>query len=137
MSELNYLVPGMSCDHCKLAVTTEVRGVAGVRAVDVDLDTKLVRVSGRDLDPAAVVAAIDEAGYDAEPAAWVAALSAICRLLPVPGESRSEAPTSSASSVAWNAAAPCARTAGGRLNTGPLRTGRAVNPVADAGRTTL
>ena len=65
MPELTYLVPGMSCDHCKVAVTNEVSGVAGVRAVDVDLDTKLVRVSGSDLDPAAVVAAIDEAGYDA------------------------------------------------------------------------
>jgi copper chaperone len=69
MPELTYLVPGMSCDHCKVAVTTEVSGVAGVRDVAVDLDTKLVRVSGSNLDPAAVVAAIDEAGYDAEPAA--------------------------------------------------------------------
>ena len=46
----------------------EVGRVAGVRAVDVDLDTKLVRVEGTDVDAAAVVAAIDEAGYDAEPA---------------------------------------------------------------------
>lgn len=66
--EITYSVPGMSCDHCKLAVTEEVMQVAGVEGVDVDLDTKLVRVRGTDVDPDAVVAAIDEAGYDAETA---------------------------------------------------------------------
>jgi copper chaperone CopZ len=58
----------MSCEHCKVAVTEEVGDVAGVASVDVDLQTKLVRVSGAGLDDAAVVAAIDEAGYDAVPA---------------------------------------------------------------------
>jgi copper chaperone len=59
-----YLVPGMTCDHCKVAVAEEVAKVAGVAAVDVDLGTKLVRIHGS-VDHAAVVAAIDEAGYDA------------------------------------------------------------------------
>jgi copper chaperone len=65
---LIYRVDGMSCEHCVVAVTGEVGDVAGVAAVDVDLDTKLVRVSGAGIDDAAVVAAIDEAGYDAVPA---------------------------------------------------------------------
>ena len=43
---LTYRVDGMSCEHCKVAVTGEVGGVAGVSTVDVDLGTKLVRVSG-------------------------------------------------------------------------------------------
>lgn len=64
-AELVYRADGMSCDHCVVAVTGEVSRVAGVRAVDVDLDTKLVRVHGSGVDEAAVVAAIDEAGYDA------------------------------------------------------------------------
>jgi copper chaperone len=55
----------MTCEHCKLAVTEEVTRVAGVDGVDVDLAGKLVRVHGTDVDRAAVVAAIDEAGYDA------------------------------------------------------------------------
>lgn len=63
--ELAYLVAGMSCGHCKVAVTDEVSRVAGVDAVDVDLASKLVRVHGTEVDEAAVVAAIDEAGYDA------------------------------------------------------------------------
>ena len=65
--QLTYRVDGMNCNHCVVAVSGEVGQVAGVTDVDVDLDTKLVRVSGADLDDAAVVAAIDEAGYDAVP----------------------------------------------------------------------
>ncbi len=65
LDELTYRVDGMSCDHCRVAVTGEVSQVAGVRSVDVDLDSKLVRVEGAGVDDAAVVAAIDEAGYDA------------------------------------------------------------------------
>jgi copper chaperone CopZ len=65
---LTYRVDGMSCEHCKVAVTEEVGVLAGVASVEVDLATKLVRVSGAGLDDAAVVAAIDEAGYDAVPA---------------------------------------------------------------------
>jgi copper chaperone CopZ len=63
--ELVYRAAGMTCEHCRLAVTDEVSKVAGVSAVDVDLDAKLVRVQGTGIDGAAVVAAIDEAGYDA------------------------------------------------------------------------
>ena len=67
MSETKtYSVPGMHCGHCKAAVTSEVEGVAGVADVAVDLDRKLVTVTGRGLDSDALRAAIDEAGYDAE-----------------------------------------------------------------------
>jgi copper chaperone len=66
MSETaTYSVPGISCGHCRAAITAEVTTVSGVESVDVDLDTKLVRISGENLDDAALVAAIDEAGYDA------------------------------------------------------------------------
>jgi copper chaperone len=61
----SYLVADMTCHHCTIAVADEVAKVAGVHAVDVDLDTKLVRVSGGEIDGRAVVGAIDEAGYDA------------------------------------------------------------------------
>ena len=66
--QLTFRVDGMTCNHCVVAVSGEVGQVAGVTDVEVDLDTKLVRVSGANLDDAAVVAAIDEAGYDAVPA---------------------------------------------------------------------
>jgi copper chaperone CopZ len=69
METRTYAVPGMHCAHCEAAVTEELEGVAGVAAVDVDLETKRVTVRGDSLDDAALVAAIDEAGYDAEPVA--------------------------------------------------------------------
>jgi len=59
-----YVVEGMTCDHCVNAVRTEVSGVAGITEVDVDLDTKLVKVRGTDIDDAAVFAAVEEAGYE-------------------------------------------------------------------------
>ncbi len=62
---ITYSVPGMSCGHCRAAITAEVGALPGVESVNVDLDTKLVAVSGRNLDDAALVAAIDEAGYEA------------------------------------------------------------------------
>ena len=63
--EAIYSVPGMSCAHCKSAVEQELRSVAGVASVDVDLDTKLVVVRGDALSDDALRAAIDEAGYEA------------------------------------------------------------------------
>ena len=64
IEQLTYSVPGMSCGHCRAAITAEVEKVAGVASVDVDLDAKRVTVAGDELDDAAVRAAIDEAGYD-------------------------------------------------------------------------
>ena len=62
-----YRVPGMSCDHCRAAITGELSRVQGVGAVSVDLDAKTVSVSG-EADEGALIHAIDEAGYTAEPA---------------------------------------------------------------------
>jgi len=64
MNELTLSVPGMTCGHCEAAVKGEVGKVSGVAAVAVDLDTKLVTVSGDVLDRDAIVAAIDEAGFE-------------------------------------------------------------------------
>jgi copper ion binding protein len=57
-------VPGMTCGHCEAAIKQEVGALDGVADVSVDLDTKDVVVVGDRLDRAAVVAAIDEAGFD-------------------------------------------------------------------------
>jgi copper chaperone len=64
MNTLTLNVPGMTCGHCESAVKNEVGHVPGVTAVDVDLESKDVTITGTDLDRAAIVAAIDEAGYD-------------------------------------------------------------------------
>jgi copper chaperone CopZ len=61
----SYTVPAMHCGHCERAVKEEVSGVAGVHDVAVDLETKIVAVTGSAFDDAAVRAAIQEAGYEA------------------------------------------------------------------------
>ena len=60
-----FTVSGMTCSHCVASVKEEVSEIAGVTQVDVDLETgRLVVVSPDPIDPAAVHAAVDEAGYD-------------------------------------------------------------------------
>ena len=66
MSEtVTYSVPGIHCAHCAMSIREEVSDVEGVEDVAVDLETKLVTVSGHPLDDAALRAAIEEAGYEA------------------------------------------------------------------------
>lgn len=64
-----YSVTGMTCEHCVSAVTGEVGSLPGVRSVSVDLvagGTSTVRItSDSPLEPDAVRAAVDEAGYEA------------------------------------------------------------------------
>jgi copper chaperone CopZ len=62
---LTYTVPAVHCGHCVASITEEVSEVEGVEDVAVDLESKLVTVSGRDLDDRALRAAISEAGYEA------------------------------------------------------------------------
>jgi copper chaperone len=62
---VTYTVPDMSCEHCRGAITEGLSGTAGVESVDVDLDAKLVTVTGGQLDDATLRAAIVEAGYEA------------------------------------------------------------------------
>jgi copper chaperone len=63
-SVTTFHVVGMSCDHCRRAIENEVGRVAGVTAVEVDLDGHTVSVHGDALDEEALRAAIDEAGYE-------------------------------------------------------------------------
>jgi len=61
-----YRVTGMSCSHCEVAVTAEVTAIAGVESVKVSAATgDLMVTSASELDDAAVLAAVDEAGYEA------------------------------------------------------------------------
>ena len=60
-----YRVPAMHCGNCERAVRAEVSTVAGVDAVEVDLEAKAVTVFGDALDDVAIRAAIEESGYQA------------------------------------------------------------------------
>jgi len=59
-----YTVSGMTCAHCVASVTEEVREVAGVTAVTVDLASGALTVtSDEPLSDADVRSAVEEAGY--------------------------------------------------------------------------
>ena len=65
MSERTYTVKGMTCDHCKNAVKAEVGQLAQVTDVEVDLARGEVTVRSDGLvDPQAIRAAVEEAGYE-------------------------------------------------------------------------
>ena len=59
-----YVVQGMTCAHCVLSVRDEVSEVSGVSAVDVDLVSGRMTVSGNDVSDDAVRSAVAEAGYE-------------------------------------------------------------------------
>jgi copper chaperone len=65
MTTATYTVTGMTCEHCRNAVTEEVGALPGVTGVSVDLPSGSVTVtSDEPLDTGSVRAAVDEAGYE-------------------------------------------------------------------------
>ena len=61
----NYLTPGISTGHCQAAIIDELAHLDGINSVVVDLEARLVRVTAEHIDDAAVIAAVDQAGYKA------------------------------------------------------------------------
>ncbi|MGH9137784.1 MAG: heavy-metal-associated domain-containing protein [Acidimicrobiales bacterium] len=65
MTSATYAVRGMTCSHCVNAVSTEIAKLPGINDVGVELDSGTVTVnSEQPLDPDAVRAAVDQAGYE-------------------------------------------------------------------------
>ncbi|WP_405218331.1 heavy-metal-associated domain-containing protein [Agrococcus sp. Ld7] len=68
MSSSEFQVTGMSCGHCEVAIRGEVEQVAGVENIEVSAQTgRLVVTGSQPVDDAAILAAVDEAGYQAAP----------------------------------------------------------------------
>ena len=66
MSTSEYQVTGVTCGHCEMSVREEVGALPGVQQVDVSARTgRLVVTSAVPIEDAAVIAAVDEAGYPA------------------------------------------------------------------------
>ena len=59
-----FTVAGMTCEHCRRAVTEEIAAVDGITSVTVDLPSGTVTVAAaRPVDRADIAAAVGEAGY--------------------------------------------------------------------------
>lgn len=70
MTDSNIQVSGMSCRSCVARVDRALRGLDGVREVEVDLRAGVVRVSHTDsLSAAALAERITRAGYPSQAAA--------------------------------------------------------------------
>ena len=66
MNTTTYAVTGMTCGHCEGSVRSEVAKLDGVTGIEVSAASgTLVVTSDSALDDAAVLAAVDEAGYSA------------------------------------------------------------------------
>ena len=67
MTTLDLNANDISCAHCKNSIEHDLGETPGIRSVDVDVDTKAVRVD-YDQDviaPAAIRAKLDDIGYPA------------------------------------------------------------------------
>ena len=66
MTTSEYQVTGMTCGHCETSIREEVSQIAGIQSIDVSAKTGMLVVTSQDeLDDAAVLAAVEEAGYGA------------------------------------------------------------------------
>ncbi|MCB5275873.1 Copper chaperone CopZ [Arthrobacter sp. SO5] len=66
MTTSEYQVTGMTCGHCETSIREEIGQIAGIQSIDVSAKTgRLVVTSQAELDDAAVLAAVSEAGYGA------------------------------------------------------------------------
>ncbi len=64
MTTATYQVRGMTCGHCELSVQEEISELDGILEVNADHAAGAVTVtSAEPLDPTAVAAAVEEAGY--------------------------------------------------------------------------
>ncbi|MET9312862.1 heavy metal-associated domain-containing protein [Kribbella sp. NPDC003505] len=62
-----FRVLGMTCSHCVGFVTEALKELPGVESVEIDLSTGTVAlVTDRPVEPAAIRAAVDAAGYEVE-----------------------------------------------------------------------
>jgi copper chaperone CopZ len=64
MTTSQFHVPDISCDHCVRAITNEVKEIAGVATVTVDIPTKMVTIGHDNVAQPVMIAAINEAGFD-------------------------------------------------------------------------
>lgn len=66
MAKQSFKIEGMSCQHCKAAVTEALEALAGVQSVQVDLETGTAEITYEEgsVTTEQVQAAIEEAGYE-------------------------------------------------------------------------
>jgi copper chaperone len=65
VTEKQYKVPEISCEHCVRAITNELTSVSGIEVINIDIPTKVVTIRHTDeVSDEQIVATIAEAGYE-------------------------------------------------------------------------
>jgi copper chaperone len=65
VTEKQYKVPEISCEHCVRAITNELTSVPGIEVINIDIPTKVVTIRHTDeVSDEQIVATIAEAGYE-------------------------------------------------------------------------
>lgn len=59
----NYLVEGMTCEHCGAAVEAKIDEVPGTQGVEADPESGTIAVTGEGFQDGDIVTAVEEAGY--------------------------------------------------------------------------
>lgn len=63
--QIDLEIGGMTCGGCVRSVTRVLEAVPGVKTANVELEKARARIEGEALDPATLIAAIEDAGFDA------------------------------------------------------------------------
>jgi len=67
MNIMKINVAGMHCDGCERSISNALDRLEGVSEVKADFESGSVVVTGEGLEPGAIAAAIEDAGYEVVP----------------------------------------------------------------------
>lgn len=63
MNEIKVYVRGMNCNHCKMSVENNLKGLEGVENINADVDKEVVTITGENVDLNKVKEAVESVGY--------------------------------------------------------------------------
>lgn len=63
MQNLEIIVKGMTCNHCKATVENSVSSIDGIMTAEADLDSEKVKISGENIDLEKIMKTVESLGY--------------------------------------------------------------------------
>ncbi len=66
MKNMEIIVKGMTCNHCKATVENNVRALEGIEQAEANLSTEKVTISGENIDLEKVKEKVESLGYKFE-----------------------------------------------------------------------
>ncbi len=63
VNEIKVFVRGMNCNHCKMSVENNLKGLEGVETVNADVEHEIVTLTGENVDLGKVKETVEGIGY--------------------------------------------------------------------------